>query len=196
MTISEEHPDISQTGRGQGQNTLEGARGCARAPPAPWHHVSHCHHHCCRAGQARASRWLLALPAPPGTAQRCLPSTVPIRDRESLRGAEGTQSHARGDAGELPPQDVAPMSPASFTAPWVSAKGVSAPPPPSPVSTAGSYWDSQRGRAGSVPFLPTQIPRFGPFYTSPSPFPFRNSQTISSTNPPTGKCSAQLTPTH
>lgn len=157
MTISEEHPNISQTGRGQGQNTLEGARGCARAPPAPWHHVSHCHHHCCRAGQARASRWLLALPAPPGTAQRCLPSTVPIRDRESLRGAEGTQSHARGDAGELPPQDVAPMSPASFTAPWVSAKGVSAPPPPHPLYLQQGHTGTVRG--GELDLSPFSPPK-------------------------------------
>lgn len=111
-----EDPNTSQRGRGQGQNPLE-AGGCARAPPAPWHRVSHCHHRCHGAGQARASRWLPALPAPPGTAWRCLPNTVPVGDGESPRGAGGTRSHARGDTGELPPRDVAPTSPASFTAP-------------------------------------------------------------------------------
>lgn len=169
MAISEDHPDISQTGRGQGQNTLEEARGCARAPPAPWHRVSHCHHHCCRAGQARASRWLLALPAPPGTARRCLPGTVPIGDGESFRGAEGTQSHARGDAGELPPQHVAPMSPASFTAPRVSAKGVSG-SPPIPCIYSRVILGQSEGESWICPLSPHPNPKIWPILHLPIPF--------------------------
>lgn len=79
--------------------------------------------------------------------------------------------------------------------PWVSPKGVSAPRCP-PNLQQGCTGTDKRARGGSVALLPAQIPGFGPFYSSPSPFPFRNSQATSSTSPPDGKRSAQLTPTH
>lgn len=125
---------------------------------------------------------LLALPA----------GRIPTDQRDRDRPSGGSSAPILGlwGQGQLPGAGKAPWMGCgtNITTPPSSAKRVFPP-------NSCSYWDSSGG-SGFVPCLLTQFLRFGPFCTSPSPFPLRNSQAISNTNPLAGKRLAQLTLTH